>query len=348
MKLFIYLFIYLFSYLFIFFYLFIYFIFCLTEGMNQILEEFRLFEEQRQVSQNDRDSRNQYALRLWVLDTGQVHNIQRNHNNQYALRLWVLDTGQVHNIQRNHNNQYALRLWVLDTGQVHNIQRNHNNNNRIYLIVVVNIVVVPIIFINIIIVIMWWDMAERLERGALACLRSQVRAQAMAENQLFVLICCWLWKVAICERPLWLPVCCVTRVTQVTHSALSRAFPKGLGRRHTKSPNLFILNFKFFMSVSVRMRWTAIRSPHFSTTGTWTTKFWSTPWLSRLGQLWPCHLFTLTFRGDIFVVNLLKLAFQIVMKCDFARLHSSWKQVLFMIISRILSLSSPSALQENR
>jgi hypothetical protein len=56
------------------------------------------------------------------------------------------------------------------------------------------------------------------QRGALACQRSQVQIPAVAVNQHFVLICCRLREVAVREHLLWLPVCCVTRVT---HSALS-------------------------------------------------------------------------------------------------------------------------------
>jgi hypothetical protein len=84
------------------------------------------------------------------------------------------------------------------------------------------------------------------QRGAPACRRSRVRILEVAANQLSVLIflfllyahrhrsilgaaghiiltpailiCCWLRKVAVREHSLWLPVCCVTRVT---HSALS-------------------------------------------------------------------------------------------------------------------------------
>jgi hypothetical protein len=56
------------------------------------------------------------------------------------------------------------------------------------------------------------------QRGALAARRSQVRIPVVAVNQHFVLICCWLREVAVRERPLWLPFCCITRVT---HFALS-------------------------------------------------------------------------------------------------------------------------------
>jgi hypothetical protein len=55
----------------------------------------------------------------------------------------------------------------------------------------------------------------------------------------FVLICCWLRGVALSERSLWLPVCCVTRIT---HSAFSR--PEGQGRRYT-NPNFILLLFFF-------------------------------------------------------------------------------------------------------
>jgi hypothetical protein len=57
-----------------------------------------------------------------------------------------------------------------------------------------------------------WDLAEWSERCASTPQWSQVRIPVMAVNQLFVLICCWPWEVAVREHSLWLPVCCVTRV----------------------------------------------------------------------------------------------------------------------------------------
>ena len=35
-----------------------------SEGMNQMLEEYRMFEQQRLVSENERDFRSQRALQL--------------------------------------------------------------------------------------------------------------------------------------------------------------------------------------------------------------------------------------------------------------------------------------------
>jgi hypothetical protein len=39
----------------------------------------------------------------------------------------------------------------------------------------------------------------------------------VAANQLFVLIWCWLWEVAVRERSLWLPVCCNPGKTLCSH-----------------------------------------------------------------------------------------------------------------------------------
>jgi hypothetical protein len=67
----------------------------------------------------------------------------------------------------------------------------------------------------------------------------QMHWKGVALSRLFVLICCWLREVALRERPLWMPVCSVTRVTdsapRVTDSALSpQSWQEGLGRRYTK------------------------------------------------------------------------------------------------------------------
>jgi hypothetical protein len=85
-----------------------------------------------------------------------------------------------------------------------------------------------------------WDLAKRCLHAEAR--RSQVWAPAVAENQLFILICCWLQEVAIHERSLWLPVCCVSRVKKALLSAVRAAQKSWVGAY--KSPNLFlILNF---------------------------------------------------------------------------------------------------------
>jgi hypothetical protein len=47
----------------------------------------------------------------------------------------------------------------------------------------------------------WGGTWSSGQRGRLACLRSQAQAPAVAVNQISLLICCWLWEVAVRERP---------------------------------------------------------------------------------------------------------------------------------------------------
>jgi hypothetical protein len=47
-----------------------------------------------------------------------------------------------------------------------------------------------------------WNFWPSGQWDALACWWSRVRIPAVAVNQLSVLICCWLWEVAVCERSL--------------------------------------------------------------------------------------------------------------------------------------------------
>jgi hypothetical protein len=90
------------------------------------------------------------------------------------------------------------------------------------------------------------------QSGALACRRTQFWAPAVAVNQLFVLISCWLREIIVHERPLWLPVC---SVTCVTHSALSTySRPNGLGMRYT-NPQIYSFSSIFFNGRTYKNGW---------------------------------------------------------------------------------------------
>jgi hypothetical protein len=79
-----------------------------------------------------------------------------------------------------------------------------------------------------------WSSGQRV---VITCRRSQVRAPTMAMCQPFVLTCWWMREVAVRERSLWLPVCCVTQVTHPAIIAYSR--PVGLCMRYRKLTSFF-------------------------------------------------------------------------------------------------------------